>query len=159
MDIGASTILMPATLRKILASALPLCSVEVTDSDFSAPPADVVVAITRNRSEFPMSIDVVVSLVDGVSPQRWLLELSRRISVAASCRTICDGTGFGDDPSPYWSIVWDNGMAHLADDVDSVIADGDGRPVRLIRRLDLELTEFASSGLCAVVHRTSRGVP
>lgn len=44
------------------------------------------------------------------------LALSRMRGVEFATRTICDGSGLGDDDSPYWCVVWEDGKYWLADD-------------------------------------------
>ncbi|MDP7286447.1 MAG: hypothetical protein QGH94_00495 [Phycisphaerae bacterium] len=94
--------------------------------------ADVLMWVCENPSEFPVGLGVSVSLIDGVDYEHWLIELARVLSVEFACRTICDGSEFGDSGGPYWSIVWDNGTPFLADDAGTTIGDGEGGPVRIV---------------------------
>lgn len=75
--------------------------------------------------------------------------LARRLSEAFGCRAICDGSGWGDDESPYWSIIWDTGRAHLADDSNSDFADGEGGPVRTVREIALPKWDLDAEGALA----------
>ena len=72
--------------------------------------------------------------------------LARRFAAALACRAICDGSGWGDDDSPYWSIIWDGGRAHLADDSNSDFADGEGGPVRTVREITLPNWDLDAAG-------------
>jgi hypothetical protein len=70
------------------------------------------------------------------------LALARFFSQALACRGISDGSGLGDDSSPYWSIVQEGERVFLADDCGSVFVDGEGGPIRMIRELPLRIGEF-----------------
>jgi hypothetical protein len=58
---------------------------------------------------------------------------SRRLGV----RTICDGYGFGAYESPCWDIVWQDGVAYLANDSADTQFDGGDEPVRIVGAIDL----------------------
>lgn len=109
--------------------------------------------MVENHSEFPLGLDVDVLLDEGGNMQHWLLGLARALSIDLSCRTICDGTGFGDDESPYWSVVWDQGVPYLADDLNSIFVDGEGGPIRIVRRL--QDTDLKYSAIDSTVKRRS----
>jgi hypothetical protein len=134
MDIALSRRLEPATLQACLSGLLPGLVVDVADAWAAPRPAcDVVVVMCDNPSEFPCGLLVGVGLVDASGAAAWLRELARRLSIELGCRAVCDGAGLGDDASPYWSVVWDSGVAYLADDLATLLADGDGGPV-VVRR-------------------------
>ena len=90
-----------------------------------------------NSSEFPTLLDVFPDPLEPRAVYREQLQLARFLSERLLCRTICDGSEHGDSAAPYWSIVWDGGIAWLADDCGSEYADGEGGPVRLVRRLEI----------------------
>jgi hypothetical protein len=104
------------------------------------PWPSIVIDVVRNESEFP----VVIQFYQFPGPQDEqqimpvMTELAGRFSDAFQCRTICDGSGYGDDDSPYWSVIWDHGVAYLADDGETLFGDGEGGPVRIVRKLDLD---------------------
>lgn len=125
-------------LDQALCRCLPASTVQVwCDEDpLLAAAADITVRMTENHSEFPIGLDVDVLLDEGGNMQHWLLGLARSLSIELSCRTICDGTGFGDDESPCWSLVWERGVPYLADDLNSALADGEGGAVRIVRRVE-----------------------
>lgn len=58
---------------------------------------------------------------------------SRRMGV----RTICDGSGFGAYESLYWDIVWQDGVAYLANDGGDTQFDGGDEPVRIVGAVDV----------------------
>ena len=93
--------------------------------------------LTSNPSEFPILLDVFPDPLKPRAVYREQLRLARFLSKRLSCRTICDGSEHGDSAAPYWSIVWDDGVAWLADDCGSMYGDGEGGPVRLVRRLEI----------------------
>lgn len=141
MDLALSKAVSSAELERVLRELLQVADVRVLSLDEGAEPArpQVAVYLTENTSEFPCGLDVGVVLAAGRSTQHWLIGLAGALSRHLGCRAICDGSGFGDDESPYWSIVWDRGVPFLADDAGSTLGDGEGGPVRIVRRLAAEL--------------------
>ena len=63
------------------------------------------------------------------------LALASRLGQELTSRTICDGSGLGDDDSPYWSVVWECGNFYLADDCGDTQFDGGMNPVKIVRQL------------------------
>lgn len=147
MDIALSKAVSSAELESVLRELLQVADVRVLSFDEGAASASpqVAVYLTENPSEFPCGLDLGVDLAAGRNTQHWLIGLARALSLTFNCRTLCDGSGFGDDGSPYWSIVWDRGVPFLGDDAGSTIGDGEGGPVRIVRRLADEL--FADPAL------------
>lgn len=141
MDIALSKSVCSAELESVLRELLQVVDVQVLSLEEVAETASpqVAVYLSANASEFPCGLDLGVVLAAGRSTQHWLIGLARALSLVFNCRVLCDGSGFGDDGSPYWSIVWDRGVPFLADDAGSTIGDGDGGPVRIVRRLADEL--------------------
>lgn len=157
MDLALSKAVSRAELERVLCEMLQVAEVRVLSLDQGAGPArpQVAVYVTENASEFPCGLDLGVVFAAGRDPQHWLIGLARALSLTLSCRVICDGSGFGDDGSPYWSIVWDRGVPFLADDAGATIGDGEGGPVRIVRRLADEL--FADPALFDPVLRRTVG--
>ena len=137
MDIALSKHVTPEDLQAGLSALLPGRVVHIFQDMADAPwPAfDVAVSIHDNPSEYPCGLSVLVALIDEAGSAAWLRELARQLSIKFACRVICDGSEFGDDNSPFWSIVWDAGDAYLADDCNTIFADGEGGPVKIMRRL------------------------
>jgi len=115
----------------------------LTDAEFDG---DFALTIDPNASEFSSMLNVwVLSGQDGYALG---LRIARELSVALDCSTICDGSLHGTDRSPYWSIVWQRGIPFLADDCDTLFADGAGDispeerqklgPVRLVSPLTIK---------------------
>lgn len=140
MDIGIGSELTREALQAALAAILEGCEVAVVDQEDSATvsfsPA-VLAFRSIALSEFPVGISVVARLHAGVSQQDWLRELARCLAEQLQTRTWFDGTPFGDTKTPYWSLIWDQGVPYLADDCDTDFVDGEGGPVRIIRALPL----------------------
>ncbi|MBC7543591.1 MAG: hypothetical protein H7338_12760 [Candidatus Sericytochromatia bacterium] len=72
--------------------------------------------------------------------------LAQRLSADFDCRAICDGNGFGDDPSTDWTIIWEDGRSFLADDSDTDFGDGAGGPVRVVREIAVPAGELDAEG-------------
>lgn len=66
------------------------------------------------------------------------VEVARLLAEHFNCRSVTDGSGFGDDDSPYWSVVWEGDRAYLADDSNSSYADGEGGDVRIVRPIEFK---------------------
>ncbi len=90
-----------------------------------------VVQRCSNDSEFPVGLGFAHACED---PERWLLEGARSLSLQLNCRCLYTGAP-GTQGNPFHCVLFDNGVAWLADDRDSRLSgDGEG-PVRLLRRL------------------------
>ena len=135
-------------LNDALCRCLPASTVQVWGDEgyLLEIVADISVRMTENHSEFPVGLDLDVLLDESGDMQAWLLGLACRLSIELSCRTICDGTGFGDDESPYWSVVWEHGVPYLADDSS---AEGEGGPVRIVRCIQDVSLKYPARGLTA----------
>jgi hypothetical protein len=155
LDIGIGSLLTAAALTAPLAELLAGCTVSVVDKHEKVPDGvDVLIVRTTNASEFPTGIAVYARLEPWCDLEGWLRELARRLSERLRVRTICDGTPFGESAAPYWSVVWDRGVAFLADDSGTTFGDGSGGPVRIVRPLPPDL--FASRpDLVSAVARNS----
>lgn len=89
------------------------------------------VILTENHSEFPFGL----SFQDQQSDQEsWLVNCARTLSVTLGCRTLYTGNPVDPD-NPFLCVVFDSGQAYLADDEGSALAEGQGGPVKVIRRL------------------------
>ncbi|CAI3615949.1 hypothetical protein [Clostridium neonatale] len=62
--------------------------------------------LRRNESEFPLIIEFT-SLKDLDIKSRLDIYLVYELLILLQCKTITDGTDFGDDSSEYWNIVFD----------------------------------------------------
>lgn len=119
------------------------------------PWPSIVIGVERNESEFP----VLVQFYQFPGPQDEqqimpvMIELASRFADEFKCSTICDGSGHGDDESPYWSMIWDHGVVYLADDAGTLFGDGEGGPVRIVRELDLDMERY--KGILRSVVRSS----
>jgi hypothetical protein len=139
-------------VRAALESWFPDCRVGEFDALIEAPPGTpwppIVVGLHENASEFPILIDLTVfpGPQDEAVVLPVMIELARRFAAAFGCRTICDGSGHGDDRSPYWSIVWDGDRAYLADDAGTAFADGEGGEVAIVRELRLPRVTLDAAG-------------
>ena len=89
------------------------------------------VILTENKSEFPFGLSFQAQ---GKDHEDWLLQRARTLSVQLGCRTLYSGNPV-EPNNPVLCIVFDSGQAFLADDEGSVLAEGRGGPVSIIRRL------------------------
>ena len=82
----------------------------------------VLLVLVQNPSEFPFRIDAY--RLCELDEYDLGLVIARDLSILLDCSTICDGSRHGPTAAPYWSIVWQQGKAFLADDCNSVFVDG-----------------------------------
>lgn len=155
MDIGLGSDFSIDDLRAAFAKVLPGCWIDVVETigDASNAACDVLVIRSTNASEFPTGVSVNAKLQPGRDYEAWLREIARCLSETLATRTIFDGSPYGDTGAPYWSLVWDSGAPFLADDHETVFADGAGGPVQIIRPLPLNLFA-ARAELSEAVART-----
>jgi len=97
----------------------------------------VTATIETNPSEFPVLISFYTLGVEEKEVQSECIRIAAELSSCFTCRTICDGAGYGKDESPYWSIVWDKGESFLADDSGSSFGDGEGGLVKIVKKIHI----------------------
>ena len=138
MWIGLSRKVEARRIEEELASLYPGRSVAVLDdlcdlSDNKNEWPDVVATLDYNGSEFPQVVHFTWWPKDSDEPNDFFL--AKDWGVKFSCLTIIDGSGYGDDDSPFWSVVYDDNVYYLADDCGSAFGDdeeGNG-PVKILR--------------------------
>ena len=146
-------------IRKVLKNLFPdlviadwdLSSFELAKQALKDPAidnADVLFHVWYNKSEFPTLIefDRFPGPKDEAVIQATTIELARLFANAFECRTICEGFSYGDDESPYWDIVWDQGRSYLADDCDTEFGDQTGEPVKIVREISIPRFALDDSG-------------
>lgn len=89
------------------------------------------VILTENGSEFPCGLSFQDQAED---QEEWLLNSARKLSVNLGCRALYTGNPV-EPENPFLCVVFDSGRAYLADDEGSMLAEGRGGEVRMIRRL------------------------
>lgn len=89
------------------------------------------VILTENQSEFPYGLSFQEQIEN---QETWLLDSARKLSVTLNCRSLYTGNPL-EPNNPFLCIVFDSGQAYLADDLGSILAEGKGGPVNLLRRL------------------------
>ncbi|QNK66593.1 hypothetical protein [Variovorax sp. PAMC26660] len=149
MWIGLSREPSRESVERALARHLPGVSVwwgDLADPEFRG---DITLAIEPNPSEFPFVINGWA--IGGRDRYQYELglRLARELCVDLDCSTICDGSHHGPTKSPYWSIVWQQGIPYLADDCRTLFADCQDDmlleerqqlgPVRLLHVIEVEL--------------------
>ena len=146
MDIALSKIISIKELTTSMCSFFATESVFIGDiADIIENPTNVFISTVSNESEFPFGL-IIYKYPTHISSEKFqsmTILLSYFLANHFNCQTICDGSGFGDDDSPYWSIIWDDGIAYLADDSDSLFGDGEGGKVKKIKKLDIDLDKIS----------------
>jgi hypothetical protein len=110
--------------------------------------ADILFQVEYNKGEFPTGIHFDKfpgSQIEAVI-QPTMIELARMFANSFDCRTIYDGSAYGDDASPYWDIIWEKGRSFLADDCDTEFGDQTGGVVKIVREISLPSLELDDAG-------------
>lgn len=135
-----------AQVRSALESIFTGCRVWVTtDWGLLGPESDVIVVVTANQSEFPCGLSIMAQLKPQAGREIWLCGLAKALSDQLEARVCCDGTRVGESGSPYCSLIWDKGSPYLADDFETMLGDGEGGPLRVIRRLEPQSLSIPSA--------------
>lgn len=90
-----------------------------------------------SQSEFPLIIEFT-SLKDLDIKARLDIYIAYKLSILLQCKTITDGTHFGDDTSEYWDIVFDKGQPFLANDLGTEFYGDGNNKLKIVRRMTLE---------------------
>lgn len=132
MDIFLSVRPAVADLSSLFEADLPVVVLEDWDDERARELGAVhTVILTENRSEFPYGLSFQEQTDD---QENWLLSRARRLSADLGCRVLYTGNPVEPD-NPFLCVVFDSGRAFLADDEGSMLAEGRGGPVRMLRRL------------------------
>lgn len=97
----------------------------------------------ESESEFPTVIIINFFFnriydIEGSAITRILIELAKYFALRLDCRTVCEGTDYGDKLDfPYYSIIWDRNRSYLADDCNSKFFDDGDKPVRIIKEISI----------------------
>ncbi len=132
MDIFLTVKPSVEALSSLFEVDLPVVVLEDWDDDQARGLGSVhTVILTENRSEFPYGLSFQPQNEDQES---WLLSCARTLSVQLGCRVLYTGNPVEPD-NPFLCVVFDSGRAFLADDEGTVLAEGQGGPVNILRRL------------------------
>jgi hypothetical protein len=132
MDIYLSVKPSVADLSSLFEVDLPVVLLDDWDDERARNLAAAhTVILAENKSEFPCGL----SFQDQTENQEyWLMESARRLSVKLGCRALYTGNPV-EPENPFLCVVFDSGRAYLADDEGSMLAEGRGGPVRMLKRL------------------------
>ena len=132
MDIFLSAKPTVADLSPLFEVDLPLVVLENWDDERARELGSVhTVILTENQSEFPYGLSFQEQSED---QENWLLSCAKRLSVDLGCRVLYTGNPVEPD-NPFLCVIFDSGEAFLADDEGSMLAEGYGGPVNILRRL------------------------
>ena len=133
MDLAISIVVEPDALHRVLAAALPSSRIVVARDWLDVQrEAHLGVVLYSSPSEFPTGLNLTYLGEDVAS---WLIGLARVLAAALDCIAIAQNDG--ENRNSYESIVWDRGTPLLADDSCTLLADGEGGPVRWVRKLEV----------------------
>jgi hypothetical protein len=132
MDIFLSAKPTVKHLSSLFEVDLPVVVLEDWDDERARDFGSVhTVILAENRSEFPYGLSFQEQTENQES---WLLSCARKLSVELGCRVLYTGNPVQPD-NPFFCVVFDSGQAFLADDEGSILAEGQGGPVKILRRL------------------------
>jgi hypothetical protein len=142
---------LEAWFPELAVAAWDLSSVERAREALENPvvrAADVLIQVEHGTGDFPtgIHIDRFPGPHEEAVVQPTMVELARRFACAFDCRTMCDGSGYGDDDAPCWTIVWDRGTSFLVDDSAPERGVQARGGVRLVREISLPAFELDASG-------------
>lgn len=143
MDIGIDARSDRATLRAAFRKILPGLAVPIVEDVSELPESwDLWILVQWDENEgdvFPTALTLAVPFLDGVDEELWYRDVARALSDELGVRSLFDGTPYGPYESPYWSLVWDDGVPYLADDSEWRAEDDDPGTLCVVKPLDLEL--------------------
>jgi len=96
-----------------------------------------------NKSEFPVNLDLYGFPNDHVEEREQYI--ARQLSIRLSCCTIVPYQEKGSS-YPYHCVIFDKGKSYLADDSETLWADNEGGPVKIIEPIQLIEYQFDLKG-------------
>jgi hypothetical protein len=153
--VGEIRAILEAWFSELVVADWDLSSRESAKESMERPAvrfADILFRVVDTQSEFPtgIHIDRWPGFHDDAVVYATMTELARMFAAALGCRTICDGSEYGDSDAPYWAIIWDAGRSFLADTCDTRFEDeGDG-DVRIVREVYVPACKLDALG-CLVI--------
>ena len=149
--------ILEAWFSELVVADWDLSSIESVKESLERPAvraADILFRVVDTQSEFPTAIhiDRWPGFHDDAVVYATMTELARMLAVACTCRTICDGSAYVGDYSPYWAIIWDAGRSFLADTCDTAFEDEAGGEVRIVREVSLPACKLNAAGRPVVQH-------
>ena len=161
-SVGEIRAILEAWFSELVVADWDLSSIESVNESLERPAvrsADILFRVVDTQSEFPTAIHIDrwpgpqgEALHDEVVVQATMVELARMFAAALGCRTICDGSAYVGDYSPYWAIIWDAGRSFLADTCDTAFEDEAGGEVRSVREVSLPACKLDAAGRPVVQH-------
>jgi hypothetical protein len=147
-SVGLSVPISVDELDRLLRQRFPLLEVATLDLERDAPWPPIVFSIFEHQApDFKCHVEFAnfpgpeqSTIETGIALAHWLAQ-------ALHCNAICDGTGYGEHESPYWSIIANGIRLELADDSDSAyMGDSAENPVRKIHTLDILIPTLDEAG-------------
>lgn len=93
---------------------------------------DYYIVLTPNSGDFCMAVDLPVPLAEDTQVVR---RISRSISAFWHCDVVCDGAEFGDDDSPYWSLMFRDGVPFLVEDSNADFTELRKKHLTVVREI------------------------
>jgi hypothetical protein len=101
----------------------------------------ILFSIFNTESEFPIKIELTGTPESNSSEREQFLE--KLLSDRLQCRTITSYQG-PETPTdyPYASVIFNDGHCYLADDYNTIWADGQGGHVKIVREIQFKPMKF-----------------
>lgn len=152
-QIGVDIQINKEEVKKLLVDIFKGCEIHYFDQEttWEIEDADqlddhsICFSLMKNESEFPIMIEITRTPdQDNEEREQYLAKI---ISDRLNCKTI---TNYKDPNKPkdypYDSIIFENGHAYLANDDNTIWADGEGGNVEVVRQISFVNYKFDDKG-------------
>ncbi|MCB0191499.1 MAG: hypothetical protein KDJ65_06100 [Anaerolineae bacterium] len=141
--IGIENHISPKSILDFFHTLLPHLHSEIYEDAYcyEEPTPDIAINYYESPSEFKVVIEVSLlhKQIDEDTLCSIYTELSRLLANQFRCKTLCEGTHYGDNPTyPGYSLIWNNNKAFLADDYGCDFFDEGGGPVKILREISVD---------------------
>ncbi len=113
------------------------------EKDEPLPQESVLFTLLRNRSEFPVKLDLYGFPSEDVAEREQYI--AKQLSIRLDCRTIVPYQE-KDSADPYHCVIFDKYRSYLANDNLTLWADDEGGAVKIIGPIQLKEYQFDSKG-------------
>ena len=113
------------------------------EKDEKVPQEAVLFTLLRNRSEYPIKLDLYGFPSEDVAEREQYI--AKQLSIRLGCRTIVPYQEKGSS-YPYHCVIFDKDRSYLANDSLTLWADDEGGEVKIIEPIQLKEYQFDSKG-------------
>lgn len=140
-QVGININVSKDVIQNILKELFYECSVHFfSEKQDIEPNHSISFDLVQNPSEFCITLEVYVT-PDQNNEEREQY-LAKVLSDKLNCKTITSYQVEKNNYSPYESIVFENGHAYLANDKNTLWADGEGGKVQILKKIGFDNYRF-----------------